>query len=74
MRYAGHVACMRGKRVLVGKLERKRPLGRPTHRRRDNIKIDLRETACGGIDWVNLPQDKYWLWAFVNMVMHLRVL
>ena len=54
MRWAGHVAHMRegrGKyRVLVGKPERKRPLGRPRHRWEDNIKIDLQEIGCGGMD------------------------
>jgi len=58
MRWAGHVARMgegRGVyRVLVGKLVRKRPLGRPGHRREGNIKIDLQEVGCGGMDWIEL--------------------
>jgi len=41
-------------RVLVGKLVRKRPLGRPGHRREGNIKIDLQEVGCGGMDWIEL--------------------
>ena len=61
MRWAGHVACMgegRGvHRVLVGKPEGKRPLGRPRRRREDNIKMDLQEVG-GGADWMELPQDR----------------
>jgi hypothetical protein len=57
MRWAGHVANMvegRGLyRVLVGKCERKRPLGRPRHRWED-IKVDLQEVECGGMDWIEL--------------------
>ena len=56
----GHVACMgegRGVyRVLVGKPEGKRPLGRPRHRRECNIKMDLQEVGCGGMDWIDLTQ------------------
>ena len=53
-------------RVLVGKPEGKRSLGRPRHRWEDNIKIDLQEMRCGGMDWIDLPQE----W---NAVMNLRV-
>jgi len=54
----GHVACMgewRGAcRVLVGKTEVKRPLGRPRLRCEDNIKTDIRKVGCGGVDWIDL--------------------
>jgi hypothetical protein len=45
-------------RVLMGKPEGKRPLGRPRCRQEDNIKMDLREIGCGGIDWINLAQGR----------------
>jgi hypothetical protein len=45
-------------RVLVGKCEGKRPLGRPRHRWKDNIKMDLQEVGCGGMDWIELAQDR----------------
>jgi hypothetical protein len=45
-------------RVLVGKPEGKRPLGRPRHRWEDNIKMDLQEAGCGGMDWIELAQDR----------------
>jgi len=45
-------------RVLVGKPEGKRPLGRPTHRWEDNIKMDLLEVGCGVMDWIELDQDR----------------
>jgi hypothetical protein len=45
-------------RVLVGKPEGKRPLGRPRHRWDDNIKMDLQEVGCGGMDWIGLAQDR----------------
>jgi hypothetical protein len=51
MRWAGNIACMRGVyRVLVGKTEGKRPLGRPRRRWEDNIKMDLQEVGCGGME------------------------
>jgi hypothetical protein len=78
MRWAGHVACMgegRGAyRVLVGRPEGKRPLGRPRHRWDDNIKMYLRELGINGLNWIWLAQDRVQWWAFVNMVMNLRVL
>jgi len=56
MRLAGHVACMGDRRgvyrVLVGKLEGRRPLGRPRYRWEDNIKMDIQEVGCGGLDWI----------------------
>jgi hypothetical protein len=45
-------------RILVGKPEGKRPLGRPRFRWDDNIRIDLREIGLGGIDWIDLAQDR----------------
>ena len=44
-------------RVLVGKPEGKKPLGRPRHSWEDNIKMDLQEVGCGGMDWIELAQD-----------------
>jgi len=77
MRWAGHVAHMvegRGMyRVLVGKSEGKRPLGRPRRRWEDNIKMDLQEMACGGMDWIELAQDRDRLRALLNAVINLRV-
>jgi len=62
MRGAGHVARMgkwRGAyRVLVGIPEGRRPLGRPRHRWEDNIKMDLQEVGCRGMDWIELAQDR----------------
>jgi hypothetical protein len=70
MRWAGHVARIVEKTnantKLVGKLEGKRPLGRPRGRWVDNIKMDLRETGRDGMDWIGLAQD-------INTVMNLRV-
>jgi hypothetical protein len=60
-------------RLLVGKPEGKRPLGRPRCRWIDNIKIDLLEIGWGGVDWVGLAQDRYRWRALVNSVMNLRV-
>jgi len=77
MRWTGHKASMRARRgvyrVLVGKPEGKRPLGRPRHRWEDNIKMDLQEVGCGGMDWMKLAQDRDRWRALVNAVMNLRV-
>ena len=74
----GHVARMgeeRGVyRVLVGKPEGKRPLGRPRRRRVDNIRIDLQEVGCGYVDWIGLAQDRDRWRTLVSAVMNLRVL
>ena len=58
-------------RVLVGKPEGKRPPGRPRHRWEDNIKMDLHEVGCGGMDWIELAQDRNRWWALVNVVINL---
>ena len=60
-------------RVLVGKPEGKRPLGRPRHRWEENIVMDLQEVGCGGMDWIEVAQDRDRWWALVNMVMNLWV-
>jgi len=60
-------------RVLVGKPEGNRPLGRPRCRWEDNIKMDLQKVECGGMDWIELAQDRDRWRALVNMVMNLRV-
>ena len=60
-------------RVLVGKLEGKGQLGRPGCRWEDNIKMDLQEMGCGGMDWIDLAQVRDRWRALVNGVMNLRV-
>ena len=59
-------------RVLVGKPEGKRPLGRPRRRWEDNIKMDLWEVGCEGMDWIDMAQDRDTWRALVNAVMNLR--
>jgi hypothetical protein len=61
-------------RVWVGKTEGKRPLGRPRRRWEDNIKISRQEVGCGGMDWIQLAQDRDRRRALVTAVMNLRVL
>jgi hypothetical protein len=60
-------------RVLVEKPEGKRPLGRPRRRWEDNIKVDLQQVGCGGMDWIELAQDRDRWRELVNAVMNLRV-
>jgi hypothetical protein len=59
-------------RILVGKPDGKRPLGRPERRWVDNIKMDLTEIGWNGMDWIDLSQDKGQWRALVNTVMYLR--
>ena len=74
MRWAGHVAHM-GKergvyRVLVGKPEGRRPLGRPRRRWVDNIRMDLQEVGCGYMNWIGLAQDRDRWRTLVSAVMN----
>jgi len=77
MRWAGHVARMSEERgvyrILVGKPEGKRPLGRPRHRWVDNIRMDLQEVGCGYMVWIGLVQDRDSWRMLVSAVMNLRV-
>ena len=77
MIWAWHVACMgeRGGvyRVLVGKPEGKRALGRPRRRWEDNIEMNLQEVGCGDMDWSELAHDRDRWRAVVNAVMNLLV-
>jgi hypothetical protein len=59
--------------ILVGRLEGRRPLGRPRRRREDNIKMDLREIGFGDVDWIHLAQDRDGWRALVNTVMNLQI-
>ena len=73
---SGHVARVgdgRGMyKVLMGKPEGKRPMGRPRRRWKNNIKMDFQEVGCGGVDWIELAHYRDRWWAFVNAVMNLR--
>jgi hypothetical protein len=77
MRCVGHVARMGEKRnvyrLLVGKPEGKRPLGRPRRRWMENIKMDLLEIGVSVVDWICLAQNRYRWRALVTSVMNLRV-
>ena len=77
MRWAGHMVRMSEERgvyrVLVGKLEGRRPLGRPRRRWVDNNRMDLQEVGCGYMDWIGLAQDRDNLRTLVSAVMNLQV-
>ena len=57
----------------MGKPEGKSPLGRPRRRWEDDIKIGLQEVGCGGMDWIDVAEDRYRWRALVNVVMNFRV-
>jgi len=77
MRWAGHVTRMGERRgvyrIMVGKRERKRPPGISRCRWENNIKMDIQEVGCGGVDCIDLPQDRDRRRAVVNAVTTLRV-
>jgi hypothetical protein len=77
MKWEGHIGRKMEKRnvyrILVGKPEEKRPLGRPRPRWVYNIKMDFREIEWGDMDWIDLAQDRNQWRAVVNTVMNLRV-
>jgi hypothetical protein len=77
MRWAVHIVRIGERRdmyrVWVGKPEGKRPLGRPKHRREDNIKMDHQEVECEGMDWIELAEDRDRWRSRVNAVMNLLV-
>jgi hypothetical protein len=76
MRWAGHVTCMgesRGAyRILMGRPEGRRPLGRPRHRWENNIKMELQDVVWGFMDWTDLAQDRDRCRALMNAVMNIR--
>jgi hypothetical protein len=73
MRWVGHGVENTTDRISMGKLEGKRPLGRPQGRWEDVIKLDLRETEWDGMDWIELDQDRVQYRALVNMVIKIQV-
>jgi hypothetical protein len=73
MRWAGHVARKRERRLLLGKPEGRRPLGRPRRRWLDNIRMDLVEMGWGDVDWIGMAQDRDRRRVLVNSVLNLRV-
>ena len=77
MRWAGHAARIGERiglhRVLVGKPEGKRPLGRTRRRWANNIRMDLQEVGCGGMDGIELVENRDRWQTFVNAVMNLRI-
>jgi hypothetical protein len=75
MRWAGHIVRMgevRGAYILVWRPEGRRPLVRPRRRWEDNIKMDLRQTRFGDVDWIHLAQHRDRWRALVNTVMNLK--
>jgi hypothetical protein len=76
IRWTGHVARMGDRRgtygVLVVKSEGKRPLRRSRHGWENNIKIDVQEVGCEGMDWIDLSKDRDRWWSLVNVIMNLR--
>jgi hypothetical protein len=77
MGWARHIACTRAKRnayrILMGRLEGKRPLGRPAYMPEDNIKMVLTDIGWGGMDWICLAQNRSLWRALVNTIMNLLV-
>jgi hypothetical protein len=77
MRWEGHVACMGQMRnaykILAGKPEGRRPLGRPMHRWEDNIRKDFREIGWEDVDWIHRVLDRKWWQALVKTVMNLHI-
>jgi hypothetical protein len=77
MRWVGHVVHIRERRgiyrALVGKRGVKRPFGKPRRRKEDSIKMDVQEMGCGGMDWVELAQDRDRMWELVYVAMNLQI-
>jgi hypothetical protein len=77
MSWAGHVAHTGEMRnsynILAGKPKRKRPVGRPKCRWEDNIRMDITETGCEGVDWMHLAQDRNQWQVLVNTVINIEI-